>query len=51
MLANFLPKEETANATPINVNVSINGNVNEKIDPAKMAAIIAAVQHHKNLKG
>ena len=33
------------------VSVTPRNDTNEKIDNAKTAAIVAAVQHHKNLKG
>ena len=46
ILTKFFPQEEKkpVNSSPIVTN-------NTKTEAAKMAAIVAAVQHHKNLKG
>ena len=50
ILTKFFPqKEKAVNVTPVNANVNTNTNANT--ESAKIAAIIAAVQHHKNLKG
>ena len=44
LLTKYFPEEnKVVSSTP--------KSTTEKIDNAKMAAIIAAVQHHKNLKG
>ena len=44
ILTKYFPAEnKVVNVTP--------KSTNERTDNAKMAAIIAAVQHHKNLKG
>ena len=53
ILTKFFPQEEkkVVNATPKSTNVSVNTNVNTNNESAKIAAIVAAVQHHKNLKG
>jgi oxaloacetate decarboxylase (Na+ extruding) subunit gamma len=47
LLTKFFPQEEKT----INVIVHQSENTNVNLEAAKMAAIIAAVQHHKNLKG
>lgn len=44
ILTKYFPAENKV------VNVSLK-DTNKKNDTAKMAAIVAAVQHHKNLKG
>ena len=54
ILTKYFPAEEKkpVNITPMsNQTTTHNNNNNTKIDAAKTAAIIAAVQHHKNLKG
>jgi oxaloacetate decarboxylase (Na+ extruding) subunit gamma len=44
LLTKYFPQEDkVVNMTPKSTNV--------KTETAKMAAIVAAVQHHKNLKG
>ena len=57
ILRNMIPQEKVVETQPI-INVVIQPVVNESVqnvgvntDAAKMAAIIAAIQHHKNLKG
>ena len=45
ILTKYFPAENKV------VNNVPTRNANEKTDNAKMAAIVAAVQHHKNLKG
>lgn len=45
ILTKYFPAENKV------VNNVPTRNTNEKTDNAKMAAIVAAVQHHKNLKG
>lgn len=52
ILTKYFPAEEkkAVNITPMS-NQTTTHNNNTKIDAAKTAAIIAAVQHHKNLKG
>ena len=45
ILTKYFPAENKV------VNNVPSRNANEKTDNAKMAAIVAAVQHHKNLKG
>lgn len=47
ILKKFLPQEEMQTQT---INVVLEANVTN-IEAAKIAAVIAAVQHHKNLKG
>ncbi len=50
ILTRFFPqKEKVVNVVP--QNNSVNTNANTNTETAKIAAIIAAVQHHKNLKG
>ncbi len=46
ILTKFFPQKEKI----VNVVVSKCENTN-KVEAAKIAAIVAAVQHHKNLKG
>ena len=45
ILTKYFPAENKV------VNNVPTRNANEKTDNAKMAGIVAAVQHHKNLKG
>jgi len=45
ILTKYFPAENKV------VNNVPSRNANEKTDNAKIAAVIAAVQHHKNLKG
>ncbi|CAM4229380.1 OadG family protein [Arcobacter suis] len=47
ILKKFLPQEEMQTQT---INVVLEANVTNT-EAAKIAAVIAAVQHHKNLKG
>ena len=47
ILIKFLPQEEMQTQT---INVVLEANVTNT-EAAKIAAVIAAVQHHKNLKG
>ena len=47
ILKKFLPQEEMQTHT---INVVLEANVTNT-EAAKIAAVIAAVQHHKNLKG
>ncbi len=47
ILRKFFPQEEIQ---PQTINVVIEANVTNT-EAAKIAAVIAAVQHHKNLKG
>ena len=48
ILTKFFPqKEKVVNVVPQSNSVNTNTNT----EAAKIAAIIAAVQHHKNLKG
>ena len=47
ILRKFLPQEEMQTQT---INVGLEANTTNT-DSAKIAAVIAAVQHHKNLKG
>ena len=47
ILKKFLPQEEMQTQT---INVVLETNATNT-DSAKIAAVIAAVQHHKNLKG
>ena len=47
ILKKFLPQEEMQTQT---INVVLKANVTNT-EAAKIAAVIAAVQHHKNLKG
>ncbi len=50
ILTRFFPqKEKVVNVVP--QNNSVNTNATTNTETAKIAAIIAAVQHHKNLKG
>jgi len=52
ILTRFFPqKEKIINVPPKSNNVSVNTNVTTNNEAAKIAAIIAAVQHHTNLKG
>jgi oxaloacetate decarboxylase gamma subunit len=52
ILTRFFPqKEKIVNVPPKSNNVSVNTNVTTNTEAAKIAAIIAAVQHHTNLKG
>ena len=53
ILTRFFPQEEKkiVNVPPKSNNVSVNTNVTTNNEAAKIAAIIAAVQHHTNLKG
>ena len=52
ILTRFFPqKERIVNVPPKSNNVSVNTNVTTNNEAAKIAAIIAAVQHHTNLKG
>ena len=52
ILTRFFPqKEKIVNVPPKSNNVSVNTNVTTNNEAAKIAAIIAAVQHHTNLKG
>ena len=46
ILRKFFPQEELTQT----INVVLEANANNT-DAAKIAAVIAAVQHHKNLKG
>ena len=49
ILTKFFPqKEKVVNVVPQNNSVPSNTN---NVEAAKIAAIVAAVQHHKNLKG
>ena len=49
ILTRFFPqKEKVVNVAPQNNSVTSNTN---NVEAAKIAAIIAAVQHHTNLKG
>ena len=57
ILRNIIPQEKVVETQQI-INVVIQPVVSEPVqnigvntDAAKIAAIIAAVQHHKNLKG
>ncbi len=57
ILRNIIPQEKVVETQQI-INVVIQPDVSEAVqnvgvntDAAKIAAIIAAVQHHKNLKG
>ena len=47
ILRKFFPQEEMQTQT---INVVLEANVTNT-EAAKIAAVIAAVQHHKNLKG
>lgn len=47
ILRRFFPQEEMQAQT---INVVVDANVTNT-EAAKIAAIVAAVQHHKNLKG
>ena len=47
ILRRFFPQEESE---PQTINVVLEANV-ANTESAKIAAVIAAVQHHKNLKG
>ena len=47
ILKKFIPQEEMQTQT---INVVLEANVTNT-EAAKIAAVIAAVQHHKNLKG
>ena len=52
ILTRFFPqKERIVNVPPKSNNVSVNTNVTTNTEAAKIAAVIAAVQHHTNLKG
>ncbi len=52
ILTKFFPQEEKkVNIIPQSNNVSVNTNVTTNTEAAKIAAVIAAVQHHTNLKG
>ncbi|PKN14515.1 MAG: sodium pump decarboxylase subunit gamma [Deltaproteobacteria bacterium HGW-Deltaproteobacteria-24] len=48
ILTKFFPQEEKK---VVNVNLVRNNSVKTNNESAKIAAIVAAVQHHKNLKG
>ena len=48
ILTKFFPQEEKK---VVNVNPVRNNSVKTNNESAKIAAIVAAVQHHKNLKG
>jgi oxaloacetate decarboxylase gamma subunit len=48
ILTKFFPQEEKK---PVNVTPMSNHSNNTKTESAKIAAIVATVQHHKNLKG
>ena len=49
LLTKFFPqKEKELNVMP---NITPISNIANNTDAAKIAAVIAAVQHHKNLKG
>ena len=52
ILTKYFPAEEKkpVNITPMS-NQTTTHNNSTNTDAAKIAAIIAAVQHHKNLKG
>ena len=54
ILKNMIPEEKVVESQPIlNVVIqaeSLDGTCGTKVEAAKMAAIIAAIQHHKNLK-
>lgn len=55
ILTKFFPQEEKkVNISPVNNSVNTHTTtttVNTNTEAAKIAAIVAAVQHHKNLKG
>jgi len=53
ILTKYFPQKEKeiVNTTSIVSNVMSNNETTVKTEAAKIAAIIAAVQHHKNLKG
>jgi oxaloacetate decarboxylase (Na+ extruding) subunit gamma len=51
ILKSFTPQEKTESQTiPQTINVVVEADATNT-DAAKIAAVIAAVQHHKNLKG
>ena len=51
IITKFFPQEETKTINVIPMSSQIITQNNTNTDAAKMAAIIAAIQHHKNLKG
>ena len=53
ILTKYFPAEEkkAVNITPVSNQTTTHNNNSTNTDAAKIAAIIAAVQHHKNLKG